>query len=192
MREPLEGSADRQDGRENDADSARDSARIEALLALWAQANTAPPDLADRIFEASRRSIASRRATRPTLGERFGELLSLFSPPRLALAAILIAALAVPTVLLLDAPTASISGGLAVATEFPPAIEATLLAESPVAEPLLVAMLEPVPADWSDVLGHEPGVELLSVIETRGRGLDEYTAEFEAIFGAIESAPRGM
>jgi hypothetical protein len=61
-----------------------------------------------------------------------------------------------------------------------------------VAEPLLVAMLEPVPADWSDVLGHEPGVELLSVIETRGRGLDEYTAEFEAIFGAIESATRGM
>ncbi|MGA1046338.1 MAG: hypothetical protein ACO3ZY_14220, partial [Phycisphaerales bacterium] len=66
MREPLEGSADRQDGRESDADSAR----IEALLTLWAQANAAPTDLADRIFEASRRSIASRRAARPSLGAR--------------------------------------------------------------------------------------------------------------------------
>jgi hypothetical protein len=188
MREPLEGSADRQDGRESDADSAR----IEALLALWAQANAAPTDLADRIFEASRRSIASRRAARPSLGERFAEVLSLFSLPRLALAALLMAALAVPAVLLLDRSATESSVEITAVAEFPAAVETTLLAETPVAEPLLVAMLEPIPADWSDVLGHEPGVELLSVIETRGRGLDEYTAEFEAIFGAIESAPRGM
>ena len=60
------------------------------------------------------------------------------------------------------------------------------------AEPLLVAMLGPVAADWGDVLGHEPGVEIISVIETRGRGLDEYAAEFEAILGAFETAPVGM
>lgn len=188
MHEPLEGPAERHEGKEPDAESAR----IEALLAIWAQANAAPPDLADRIFEASRRSIAARRAVRPSLGDRFAELLSLFSPPRLALAALLIAALAVPTVLLFDRPATEPSVEIAVAAEFPDALEDTLLADAPVAEPLLVAMLEPVSAEWSDVLGHEPGVELLSVIETRGRGLDEYTAEFEAIFGAIETAPLGM
>lgn len=188
MREPLEGSAERHDRREPDVDSAR----VEALLAIWAEANAAPPDLADRVFKASRHSIAARRAVRPTLGERVGELLSLFSPPRLALAALLIAALAMPTVLLFDRPATDSSVEIAAAAEFPPAVETTLLAESPLGEPLLVAMLEPVSADWSDVLGHEPGVELLSVIETRGRGLDDYTAELEAIFGAIESAPLGM
>ena len=80
-------------------DEAADSARIESLLAIWAEANAASPGLADRIFEASRGSIAARRAARPTLGDRLGELLSLFSPPRLALAALLVAcmALVLPT-----------------------------------------------------------------------------------------------
>lgn len=171
---------------------AADSARIESLLAIWAEANAAPPDLADRIFEASRGSIAARRAARPSLGERLGELLSLFSPPRLALAALLIACMALPAVLLLDRPRAESDVAIASSIDVPPVVEGTLLADAPVAEPLLVAMLEPVSADWSDVLGHEPGVEILSVIETRGRGLDEYTAEFEAILGAFEVAPMGM
>ena len=173
-------------------DEASEVARIESLLAIWAEANAAPPDLADRIFQASRASIAARRESRRSLGERLGELLSLFSPPRLALAALLFACLALPAVLLLDRPQVDSTESLAASIEVPPVVEAALLAEAPVAEPLLVAMLEPVSADWSDVLGHEPGVEILSVIETRGRGLDEYAAEFEAILGAFESAPMGM
>ena len=193
MRDPFEHPEARPDARaEARLDEAADSARIESLLAIWAEANAAPPDLADRIFEASRASIAARRESRPSLGERLAELLSLFSPPRLALAALLFACLALPAVLLLDRPQVDSSESLAASIEVPPVVEAALLAEAPVAEPLLVAMLEPVSADWSDVLGHEPGVEILSVIETRGRGLDEYAAEFEAILGAFESAPMGM
>ena len=176
-------------------DEAADSARIESLLAIWAEANAASPGLADRIFEASRGSIAARRAARPTLGDRLGELLSLFSPPRLALAALLVACMALPAVLLLDRPESESAESTArsiAASETPSVVETELLAEAPVAEPLLVAMLGPVAADWGDVLGHEPGVEILSVIETRGRGLYEYAAEFEAILGAFETAPVGM
>lgn len=193
MRDPFEHPEAGPEARaEARPDEAADSARIESLLAIWAEANAPPPDLADRIFQASRASIAARRACRPSLGERLRELLSLFSPPRLALAALLVACMALPAVLLLDRPQVDSSESLAASIEVPPVVEAALLAEAPVAEPLLVAMLEPVSADWSDVLGHEPGVEILSVIETRGRGLDEYAAEFEAILGAFESAPMGM
>ena len=42
------------------------------------------------------------------------------------------------------------------------------------------------------LIRHSERYEILSVIETRGRGLDEYAAEFEAILGAFETAPVGM
>lgn len=185
------------DPHESDLNDARggdaaDLASVERLLGVWAKAQAPAPDLSARVFEASRRSIAARRSARPSMGERLADLLSLFSPPRLALAAVLLAALAVPSVLLLDAPTSGPSDlGVAWAPQAAP-VEPDLLGEAPVAEPLLVAMFDSADADWSDVLGDEHGVAILSVIETRGRGLDDYAAEFDAILGAFGAAPLGM
>ncbi len=167
---------------------------LERLLQAWSDSHRPDPTLVDRVFAASRREIARRAGSEPSLAGRISEWLAVFSPPRLALAAAVLVALGLPAVVLVDRvddPTrgdTSTGVGLAEAPLVPPVLEAP----APVAEPILVAMLEPASADWRDLLDDEHGVELFSVIEARGSGIEDYDAEFEAIFGSLESNSVGM
>jgi len=59
-------------------------------------------------------------------------------------------------------------------------------------EPLLLAMIDPDAANWEDIAGHEPGVDLYAVLESGRAGLDDYLLELDAIFGTLDGVGEEM
>jgi len=199
-----------------DGESTSSDPVLERALEGWGRRargdDAAGRKLAQRVFAASRTSIAARRTAsagsvatpsvvsphddgrvgrrgpRPVRASASG-MPMMPMPARLALAASLLVALLVPATLDPDVGEARSEDAAVVATTFE---AAESLGATSASEPLLLALIEPDTASWEDVAGHESGVDLYAVLESGRAGLDDYLLELDAIFGTLDGAGEEM
>jgi hypothetical protein len=183
-------------GSPGDLDLSPELRTLDATLSRWGAASAGDSaGIADRVFRASRGHLvgsgASAAGTVVRAGSAWQEAWrSWLAPARLALAASLVGALLLAVVWTERSAVdgASVPGG--------PGVLVTMLDEPPISEPILLAMLNgpasgviewPI-AEWEDA---GAGSELLSLLRTRGSGLDDYASEIEFIVGSATPVPSG-
>jgi hypothetical protein len=166
-----------------------DLARLDAALRAWgSQQRISDSHLAERVLAASRPQLRSmaREATMPPLRLR------LAAPARFALAASLLGALLLAS---FWGRSASESGPQERSRPGWPPL--ALLDDSPLSEPILLAMLDSpglvAATSWRNFEQEGADGDLLSVLYTQRSGFDDYAAEIESILGgSADGRPWGL
>lgn len=166
-----------------------DLARLDSALRAWGSLQrSGDPQLAERVLAASRPRLRSmaREVAMPPLRLR------LAAPARFALAASLLGALLLAS---LWGRSPSESGPQEGARSAWPPL--ALLDESPLSEPILLAMLDSpgiaAATSWRSFEQEGADGDLLSVLYTQRSGFDDYAAEIESILGgSADGRPWGL